>query len=141
MVDIQIIEDTPLGGGLLDILEASVRCTLDMCRIEQGSVCILVSTDEAIASLNSRYRGKDTPTDVLSFPNTPPILGDIAISLPRAHEQAQELGHPLSRELAFLAAHGTLHLLGYDHDTPEDEAQMINLQQNVLKSLGLRAEQ
>lgn len=67
----------------------------------------------------------------------PVLLGDVIISLPRAEAQAREYGHSLERELCFLAVHGTLHLLGYDHDTPEGEAAMREATEAVLTRLGL----
>jgi probable rRNA maturation factor len=79
--------------------------------------------DPEIRELNKTYRKKDKATDVLSFPLNEQAadgnfyLGDIVISIPRAREQAVELGHPLVRELEILAVHGFLHLLGYDHDS------------------------
>jgi probable rRNA maturation factor len=90
----------------------------------------LVTDAEEIQQLNASYRNIDRVTDVLTFPAwegdailCPPdgYLGDIAICYERAAEQAQEYGHSLERELAFLAVHGALHLLGYDHMKPEDE--------------------
>lgn len=97
-------------------------------------VGLRITGDDEIQRLNAQYRGQDCPTDVLSFPleepskgeafvvpeGVPRQLGDIVISYPRAREQATAYGHSIERELAYLAAHGTLHLLGYDH---EDEAE------------------
>ena len=84
-------------------------------------------------------------TDVLTFPAwegdailCPPdgYLGDIAICFERAKEQAEEYGHSLERELAFLSVHGALHLLGYDHMQPEDEKKMFSKQDEILNELG-----
>ncbi len=88
----------------------------------------LLLTDNAqIRELNKTYRGKDAPTDVLSFSLADEKrLGQIVISVERAEEQAEELGQALQDELQFLFVHGLLHLLGYDHETPEEEAQMLN---------------
>ena len=111
----------------------------------------LVLTDDAgIAALNRDYRGRDEPTDVLSFPqldavddamilppDAPVMLGDIVVSLPRAAQQAREYGHSLNREVAFLLVHGLLHLLGYDHLTPEESREMEARQEDILNSLGL----
>ena len=102
-----------------------------------AEVSVTFCDNEYIRKLNSAYRGKDKPTDVLSFPLydngdftvseciSGAVLGDIVISLERAREQAEELGHGFLREVAFLAIHSTLHLLGYDHERSEadDEAQ------------------
>jgi len=110
-------------------------------------------TSAEIAELNKQYRSKDAPTDVLSFPNTSatPIpaahkssrskptlnLGDIVICTAVAESQAQEYGHSAERELAFLTAHGFLHLIGYDHNTPQEEATMIAMQKDILERVGI----
>lgn len=94
--------------------------------------------DPEIRELNRAYRKKDKATDVLSFPLNEKAadgnfyLGDIVISIPRAREQAAELGHPLVRELEILAVHGFLHLLGYDHDAGH-EAEEGKLQALYLR--------
>ncbi len=112
-----------------------------------GDVCVLVTDAEEIQRLNAGYRHIDRVTDVLTFPAwegdailCPPdgYLGDIAICFERAQEQAEEYGHSLSRELAFLAVHGSLHLLGYDHMTPQDETIMTAKQEAILNDLGYR---
>lgn len=110
-----------------------------------GSVAVLVTDDDGICRMNKSFRNVDRPTDVLSFPcaegeHTPAdgdFLGDIAISLERAHKQAQEYGHTLKRELTFLAVHGTLHLLGYDHEDEAAYAAMVSLQNRILKKMGI----
>jgi probable rRNA maturation factor len=92
----------------------------------------------------------DRPTDVLSFPLWEPdeewvideeeervALGDIVISLPKAKEQAEAYGHSLNREVGFLAVHGFLHLLGYDHETKEEEKEMFAKQEEILSLVGL----
>jgi len=102
----------------------------------RGSVSIALVTDAAIRRLNRDFRGKDHPTDVLSFPCDPP-LGDIAISVPTARRQAREMGHPLRIELRVLALHGLLHLLGYDHET--DQGQMHRAEEKLRRRSGLPA--
>ena len=105
--------------------------------------------DAAIQELNRDYRGKDRPTDVLSFAlnegEEPEIvdapeeelLWDILISLETTARQAEEYGHTLERELAYLTVHGMLHLLGYDHEEPADQAEMRLEEEAVLASLGI----
>jgi len=114
------------------------------------SLAITFVTPAEMRELNATYRGKDTPTDVLSFPNTMPNpiipgnrrmkpklnLGSIIICTQVAQSQAVEYNHSLERELAFLTAHGFLHLIGYDHTTDEDERTMIALQKQILKYVG-----
>lgn len=97
-----------------------------------------------IRDLNATYRQKDSETDVLSFPifdrdEEDPVegeivpLGDIVLNIDRAAQQAAELGHSALREMAFLAVHSTLHLLGYDHErSPEDEEDMCRRQREII---------
>lgn len=112
------------------------------------SVCFV--DNDKIKNLNKKFRSIDKETDVLSFPmiefNNQPkdvlikkniLLGDIIISLPKAFEQAKEYGHTIEREIAFLTAHGILHLLGYDHINSEDEKIMFEKQKFILKKIGL----
>ena len=107
------------------------------CERKKGGVSLLLTDDETIKQLNSRYRGIDSTTDVLSFPSGEEgFLGDIAISVPRARLQAEQYGHPLPREVAFLTVHGMLHLLGYDHIEPADEEYMRARQREILKKAG-----
>lgn len=102
---------------------------------------IIVTDNQRIAEINTEFRQISSATDVLSFPNfdgeitassIKQHLGSIIISYPRAVCQAQEYGHSLKRELAFLTAHGILHLLGYDHMEPEEEKEMIRLSEEIL---------
>ena len=95
-------------------------------------ISISFVTPEEIQKLNNQYRKKNKPTDVLSFPPS-----DIIICPEIAQAQATEYGHTLERELAFLTAHGLLHLLGHDHETPEDEAKMISAQKEILEKVGI----
>jgi probable rRNA maturation factor len=110
-------------------------------------VFLTVCDDEHIKELNRQHRGKDTATDVLSFPffdfDTPEIttmLGDIIISIERAAEQSASYGHSLKRELCFLAAHAALHLLGYDHEGDEQRAEMEKKQRELLEKLSITRE-
>jgi probable rRNA maturation factor len=120
--------------------------------VEQHSeVSITFVTNDRIQEINREYRDKDAPTDVISFAmeelgdgevelvggNMPRILGDIIISVPKAEEQAKEYGHTFDRELGFLALHGFLHLMGYDHMTQEEEKEMFTLQKEILNEYGL----
>lgn len=111
-----------------------------------GDVTILLTTEEEIRSMNAQFRNIDRVTDVLTFPAwegdsliVPPdgYLGDIAICIQRAIEQAERFGHSFEREVSFLTIHGCLHLLGYDHMNPDDEKLMRRKQKEVLEKLGL----
>ena len=109
-----------------------------------ADMTIVLTDDRQLHELNLDYLGVDAPTDVLSFPagevdpETEELyLGDIAISMPRAAQQAQTGGHPVEAEAQLLVVHGTLHLLGYDHGTEEEKAVMWSEQARVLEKLGL----
>ncbi len=89
--------------------------------VRRPGLSLVLAGDDAIRRLNRTFRGKDKPTDVLSFPameRTPEgvfHMGDIIISVPRAEKQARELGHSLAHEIEYLTVHGFLHLLGFEH--------------------------
>lgn len=103
---------------------------------EKKNMSIVFVSLEQIQELNKNYRQIDKVTDVLSFPNDDPddkTLGDIFISMDKAKEQAISYGHSFEREVGFLAVHGYLHLLGYDHHTKEDEEKMVFMQESILK--------
>ena len=135
------------------LVRDAIETTLDY--EQYGNPCeVSVSfTDNAgIHELNKKFRGIDRPTDVLSFPlfdytgesEEPPVdelmgmLGDIVISLEQAALQAEEYGHSFEREMAFLTVHSMLHLLGYDHETgEEDEADMRRRQSEIMEQMGL----
>jgi len=100
-----------------------------------GEVSLVLTGDRALRALNSRYRGKDTPTDVLSFPGEggETGLGDIVISVDTAARNARGLGRTLPQELDVLALHGFLHVLGYDHET--DDGTMDRLEARLRRRL------
>jgi probable rRNA maturation factor len=112
-----------------------------------GVLTIVITSNEAVQQLNQQYRQVDAPTDVLSFPadqlppelaeDEDPYFGDVVIAYPYASEQAAREGHALNDSLALLVVHGTLHLLGYDHDTAENRATMWAAQAMALKALGI----
>ena len=110
-----------------------------------SEMTIAITDNEAVAALNLRFRGVDAPTDVLSFPmdempGDVPYLGDLAIAYPYAKAQAEREKHALSDSLALLVVHGTLHILGYDHDTAERKAEMWAAQAEALVVLGVPVE-
>ncbi len=100
-------------------------------------VSLLLSSDDTIQRLNRDYRGKDKPTDVLSFAyDEGSLLGEIIISVDTARRQARELGYSLEEELTRLLVHGLVHLLGYDHEKgPEEERKFKELEEMVLCKL------
>jgi probable rRNA maturation factor len=103
----------------------------------RGSVTVAIIPDSRVQGLNRRFRLKNAPTDVLSFPSKEPgDLGDIVISAGVARRQAREAGHSVPTEHRILALHGLLHLLGYDHE--HDDGRMARLETRLRRSGGLR---
>ncbi|MCS6871796.1 MAG: rRNA maturation RNase YbeY [Anaerolineae bacterium] len=147
-------------------LKAAISQTLAAHNVPHGTALTLVVTDdETVRQLNQQHRGIDAPTDILSFPYEPfpqtmteamlvyaessadssadlaaelqPYLGDLVIALPYTQRRAAALGHALADELILLVVHGTLHLLGYDHDNAENQARMWQKQAELLAALGI----
>lgn len=152
MITVQFIDEQSFVSPeieklLTDLLQTAAQSEA----VEEGEVCLTFVDNAEIQELNQTYRGKNQPTDVLSFPmyeadeeeievadeEEPLLLGDIVISIPRAKEQAVEYGHSFERELGFLTVHGFLHLLGYDHGTEEEEKSMFAKQEDILAQHGL----
>lgn len=135
----------PESAEFAALIERGFEATAELESLDpEAEVSLSFVDNETIRGLNDQYRGIDEPTDVLSFPQDddlplelPYILGDIVISLERAAEQAQEYGHGLEREVLYLAVHGLLHLIGYDHQTEEDKSAMRAREEEVLAKLGL----
>lgn len=132
------------------IVKSVLQKTAEVYNIDPHTeVSVVLANDEYIHALNLTYRGKDCPTDVLSFalnegdePNVidgpeEVLLGDIIISMETAARQAAEYGHSLERELAYLTVHGILHLLGYDHMIEEEKAEMRQEEEHILSLLGI----
>ncbi|MBE6631074.1 MAG: rRNA maturation RNase YbeY [Ruminococcaceae bacterium] len=130
---------------LKKLIKDTVSAALEYEGFEgKAEVSVTLCDNEYIHGLNLEYRGIDRATDVLSFPlfdeedHGITALGDIVLSLERAKEQAEEFGHSFERELAFLTAHSMLHLLGYDHETSEeDERDMFARQEAILEKMGI----
>ncbi len=136
--------------ALRNLVRRSVLETLNYEGFDRDCEVSVTFTDaKGIRELNRAYRGKDSATDVLSFPmydfaageepvddGLPCELGDIVLSLERAVEQADEFGHSFKREVSFLTVHSTLHLLGYDHElSQEDDRDMRKRQNDVMEIL------
>lgn len=119
------------------VREFAKRLSRDVARSREFSV--LIARDEELRRLNREFLGKDYPTDVLSFPSgaSGGALGEIAISLDRARDQAAEHGHTAEDEIRILMLHGVLHLLGMDHEN--DRGRMRRAETRWRKSLGLPA--
>lgn len=118
--------------ALVAEIETWLRGVLGDLAPTAQSFGVRLAGDDEVRQLNSRWRGKDGPTDVLSFPGTPTPeghhLGDVLISLPVARRQATEAGHGLRREVKELILHGILHCLGYDHETDDGAMEILELE-------------
>lgn len=126
-------------------LKRVAQHTLEVEQVRDGEVTVVITDVERVQELNRAFRGVDAPTDVLAFPargatepDMPPspegaaYLGDVIIAFPVAETQAAKYGHTVQEELRLLVVHGVLHLLGYDHSTPEEEAVMWERQAQIL---------
>jgi probable rRNA maturation factor len=139
-VDLSIIGEPEMD---LDWLEGTARQSLGFLGLEDTELSLVLCDDAFIQDLNRDYRGKDTPTDVLSFSQREgedadledPVLGDVVISLSTAMRQAEELGHTVETELVVLLVHGILHLLGHDHERPEEARVMADAEAELLGKL------
>ncbi|MBS4176296.1 rRNA maturation RNase YbeY [Lederbergia citrea] len=153
VLQIDLIDETKELSNLdLEFIENLLGYAAAKEQIDDGTeLSVTFVTNENIQEINKTYRGKDQPTDVISFAleeigedeieikgvHIPRILGDIIISVEKAQEQAEEYGHSFKRELGFLAIHGFLHLLGYDHMNENDEKRMFARQTEILDGYGL----
>lgn len=142
------MELTPELGALLDRVVAQTLAQAAPDLGDNWELSVTLVDDAAIREINREHRGVDQPTDVLSFSllegeelaahaEEPVALGDLVISLERAREQAEAYGHSLAREVGFLTVHGLLHILGWDHDTRDREAAMMEKTTSILGALGL----
>lgn len=142
------------------VIQRAVSTTMEVldCSDTDCEVSVLITDNDGIQKINRETRDIDAPTDVLSFPilefdddgvmieesgdydGDLLLLGDIVISLEKAAEQAEEYGHSLMRELGFLAAHSTLHLMGFDHQGEEDTPVMRAHEKAVMEKMGLKRE-
>ncbi len=150
MRNIGIFNETNQKIENLNILEPLLIYALDFENVDNLEFNVIIVDNEKIHEINKTYRGVDRPTDVISFAledfkdityeNNYRVLGDIYISIDKVKEQAKEYGHSEKRELAFLAVHGLLHLLGYDHMEKEDEKIMFEKQEKILNGYGIKKE-
>lgn len=126
----QTTEDTKSAEALIQMIFTQV--------IENHEMNIVFLDKDQIQEMNRTYRNIDKVTDVISFPDQDEnYIGDIFICLDRAKEQAVDYGHSIEREIGFLAVHGYLHLLGYDHHTEAEEKEMFAKQEEILKKASL----
>lgn len=123
---------------LRELFQAIANKTAKLEGYNQGEISFALVDNKKIQNLNEKYLKKNSPTDVLSFSMDEKIWGDIVISVERACKQAEEYGHSLKREIGYLAVHGILHLLGYDHKNPGDKAEMRQKEERILSEFNLQ---
>lgn len=122
-------------------IEKIVGTTMHAARRKRKRVTVLFTGDADVRRLNREFRGKDATTDVLSFQSDEPeYAGEIIISVPEARREAQKKGIAIRDELWLLIVHGTLHLLGFDHETERDARHMFPLQARILTSVRMYRE-
>lgn len=158
-LELDIVEDADLWSAL-DGTERLIHAAGDAlatspqfsARAARAEVCVALSDDASVRELNRQYRGKDTPTNVLSFPapeatlaasaaqtQTPQThnLGDLVLAYETLAREAREQGVPLAHHLQHLVVHGLLHLLGFDHETDREAEEMEALEVEILAGLGI----
>ena len=150
VIDLRVDERYETQVELHALREAAER-TLRHQSEEAYDLTVLITGDQLVRELSQRHRGVDSTTDVLAFINDPVgpfvdapglgrYLGDIIISFPQAERQAARAGNDISAELQLLVVHGVLHLLGYDHESEPEGAEMWAAQEAVLDELGLEVD-
>ena len=146
-IDLDNRSDKPISEETVSWTKSAIRATLKNEGFTEGyQVSVSYVDAQEIRSLNAQYRQKDAVTDVLSFPMEEidargvSILGDIVLCIDRAEEQAEEFGHALQREIAYLTVHSVLHLLGYDHENAEEKNAMRALEKKIMNDLRIYKE-
>lgn len=139
--------DNEYGYKNFRYLKRVLNAALKEEKVDNAFFSVIFVDNETIKQINKEYRGLDKVTDVISFAfedngklvyNNVRLLGEIYICIPRMIEQAKEYGHSEKRELSFLAVHGLLHLLGYDHMTKEEEKIMFGKQELILDEQNIK---
>lgn len=139
MIDIEI-EAEAWTAALPDVAAVAERAAAAALGTVAGDVVVLLTDDEAVRDLNARFRNKDKPTNVLSFPapeNAAPHLGDIVLAYGVCATEAQAQGKSLSDHLSHLVVHGVLHLLGRDHEDDAEAEEMEAEEREILAELGV----
>ena len=143
----EIINDSNKKVEEKEVLNNYVNYLVEKLELNNCEFNIILTTNKKIHKINKEYRGIDRETDVISFAledekdieyDNFRLLGDIYISIDKCYSQAMEYGHSRVRELCFLATHGVLHLLGYDHMNKEDEKKMFGLQNELLDGYNIK---
>ena len=139
MIEIEV-EDEAWTSALPDVEAVVERAAKAALGVVEGDVVILLTDDAAIQELNARFRDKDRPTNVLSFPAAEsafPHLGDVVLAFAYCEAEAKAQGKTLSDHLSHLVVHGILHLLGHDHMEDEEAEEMEGEERPILSGLGI----
>ena len=160
---IEMLDETKqVSQEMMDKIKDMLNFAAEKLGKENKEMAISFVDNEKIHQINLDYRDMDRPTDVVSLEYKPETdivfseedleadpdlaavmedydayIGELFISVDKAHEQAENYGHSFEREMGFLAVHGFLHINGYDHYTPEEEEEMLTLQEEILTAYGL----
>ncbi|HBC90404.1 MAG TPA: rRNA maturation RNase YbeY [Lactococcus sp.] len=159
---IELVDETEqVSEEIIEQTEKLLKFAADYIKLAESKEMAVTFVDNSRSQeINLKYREKDAPTDVISLEYKPdeeefffdedmeipeelmteldPFIGELFISIDKAAEQAKEYGHSLKREYGWLVVHGFLHINGYDHYTPEEEAEMFGLQEEILTAYGLK---
>lgn len=149
-MEIMIRVDRPFLAYInSEAIKLALNTALHLLKSPPTAISVVITNNQTVQQFNRQFRGIDAPTDVLSFtnepdPDFPPVdetaagyLGDVIIAYPIAKEQAKQSKHEPMEEVILLAVHGTLHLLGFDHDTPARKKEMWSTQQQIMQALNL----
>ncbi|WP_028307596.1 rRNA maturation RNase YbeY [Desulfitibacter alkalitolerans] len=134
-----------IDPSLTAVLEDAIKFVLHKEGINNYEIGVTLVDDDYILKLNSQYRGKDVPTDVLSFPLSDEddvngdtfVVGDVVISVEAAERQAYEYGHSFEREMVYLLVHGIYHILGYTHDNDKNKEAMRQKEEEIMNKYNL----
>jgi probable rRNA maturation factor len=147
-VHVDIVVRSPLWGsvrGVRPMLQRAMEAAAAHARVGEAELAVVLTDDVAIRTLNRRWRKRDRPTNVLSFPARPEpagasrrrLLGDVVIAYETTAREAAAEGKPLKNHVSHLAVHGFLHLLGHDHESEEEAQEMEGLERAILSTLGI----
>ena len=142
MIDVEIEADawTAAQADAATLARRAAAAVLAYEHLSERNLVVLLTDDTAVRALNAQFRGKDQPTNVLSFPAPPNPenhIGDVALAFETCIQEAAAQNKPLAHHLQHLVAHGVFHLLGYDHMTDDEAEEMEGLERVVLASLGV----
>lgn len=132
------VNDGHWKDDISTIVEDVIARVLEHMKLANAEVSVVLSNDEFVQELNRDYRGKDKPTNVLSFPNEPPMLGDIVLAIETIENEAISQKKTFEDHLTHLLVHGCLHLLGHDHIEDDEAEEMESLEIEILEQMGIK---